>query len=549
MGNRIKFDANMTIGENGAENDSKFLFECFVDHPALSALRDLESPKNIALGSTGIGKTALIRMIEKQEDNCQSIELHEMAMNYIANSDTIQFLEKIDVDLSLFFQSLWRHVIVIEYIKLYCTMESANKFQFTMANLIRIVRRDNLKRKLEKFVEENENRFWHTLDENVIELTGKLENNIRVDLGAEIDKSKMSAGYGRTLSSEKKVQLQQRAKKFVDSHLLAELGSIITALAETTHDKAQGYFIVIDKLDEHWVDEKIKYPLIQSLFETIKSLQKLRNLKVVVALRNDIYEKMVREYEPSKAQLEKNKDFIVRLSWSKDQLFDLVSKRIRKMFYWQYSGDEVHFNDIFKSKFDGKNNTWNYLLERTLYRPRDVINFINTCIQAAEGKETVSKTDFLRAERIYSEMRREALVHEWSPVFPGISILLGMLENLPPRFEGARFCETKTMEELYYKFGENERFQKDELWEKIQHIIGNGDDANYHELVAEILHRLHLIGAVALKTRSDNAFQLVHQTGRPLPVHTISPETKVEINKMLWKALGINPHEGVEQHY
>jgi hypothetical protein len=90
--NPVIFQADTNIGNSSAEADDEFLFECFVDHPALSALVDSESSKLFASGRTGIGKTALLRMIERTNSNVSVIDLPELALGYVANSDIIQFL-------------------------------------------------------------------------------------------------------------------------------------------------------------------------------------------------------------------------------------------------------------------------------------------------------------------------------------------------------------------------------------------------------------------------------------------------------------------------
>ena len=186
MANKVIFSSNINIGQNGAENDDEFLFKCFIDHHAFSELIDIKNPTKFVLGSTGSGKTALLRMIEKNADNCQSFEVHEMAMNHIANSDVVQFLQSIDVDLSIFFQSLWRHVICIEYIKLVTKVDTKDKFQYIIKNIVEFVKRKNTREKLKSFIDDNEHRFWNTVDANIIEITDALESNVSASLGLEV---------------------------------------------------------------------------------------------------------------------------------------------------------------------------------------------------------------------------------------------------------------------------------------------------------------------------------------------------------------------------
>jgi len=540
LANKITFSSNINIGQNGAENDDEFLFKCFVDHHALSELTDIRNPSNFVLGSTGSGKTALLRMIEKNEENCESFEVHEMAMNHIANSDVIQFLQSIDVDLSIFFQALWRHVVCIEYIKLVTQADTKDKFRYIRTKIVDFVKRESVREKLVKFIDENENRFWNTVDENIVEITEALESTLTASLGGEVDKFVARAGYARGLSAEKKVQLQQRAKRFVDGNTIAELGHVISALSEYTKGRGDKYFILIDRLDEAWVDESIKYQLIQSLFEALKGLQKLRNLKVVVALRSDVYERMIREAPPSRTQLEKYNDYIIRLRWSKEQLRRLAEKRINHLFKWKYSSDNVHFDDIFKQRIDGRLSVWNYLVERTLLRPRDVINFVNEVLQKSEGKSSISKSDFLKGEHTYSDLRFESLRYEWHGTYTGIGVLLEALRNRPSYFGVAEFATSNFIDQLWDQIGKDAEGQKDDIWRVINKSIESDELVEPINCCQYMFSRLHLIGAVGLKLSSSAAWQWFHETGKPIPNHQIDMTTKVRVHPMLHFALGIS---------
>lgn len=107
-----------TIGSIDAENDDNFLFECFVKKYDLDELLDQNSPYSIILGRTGSGKTAIVKYILSCKEKSQEIDLADTFMNYIANSNIIKFLNDIGLDLSLLFQTLWKHILCVEYIKI-----------------------------------------------------------------------------------------------------------------------------------------------------------------------------------------------------------------------------------------------------------------------------------------------------------------------------------------------------------------------------------------------------------------------------------------------
>lgn len=538
--NKIVLVDGVNIGQNGAEHDDEFLFKCFVDHAAYSEITDINSPTTFLLGSTGAGKTAILRMINKQEENVSDLVVHDMAMNHIANSDTILFLKSLGVDLSLFFQALWKHVFCIEYIKLATHARDKDQFQYKVARLIDTLTRGRARDKLENFVANHEDHFWNTIDENVIELTESLEKEFSMSFGGELKKFLAKAGYVHGLGSQQKIQLQQRARKFLSEATLSELPSVISALSDYTRGRQDKYFITVDGLDEHWVDEDIKFQLLQAMFESLKSLKKLRNFQVVVSLRNDLYVRMVRETPSARRQIEKYDDLIIRLRWSGPQLKELAEKRIGEMCRRRYSSDNVMFSDVFKQNPTTKTAPWEYIYERTLRRPRDVINFINLAMQAAEGKSAVSKNAFLKGETNYSNLRHETLVHEWSGTFPGISILLEQLRGRPAYRNAGEMAHSKFIDELYDAFGQNAELYSDEIWLRLEAYVNGSIVLEPIELTQMVLYRLHITGAIGLKLREDRPWDWIFETHRPVVEQQINNTTKFRVHPMLFTALSIS---------
>lgn len=539
VANRIVLKDGVNVGQNGAEHDDEFLFKCFVDHPAYSEITDVNSPTTFLLGSTGAGKTAILRMINKQEENVSDLAVHDMAMNHIANSDTILFLKSLDVDLSLFFQALWKHVFCIEYIKLATHARDQDQFKYKVARLIETLTGSRSRDKLENFVAKHEGQFWNTIDENVIELTDNLENEFSASFGGEIKKFVAKAGFVHSLGSQQKIQLQQRARKFLNQATLSELPSVISALSDYTRGRQDRYYVTVDGLDEHWVDEDIKFQLIQAMFESLKNLKKLRNFQVVVSLRNDLYVRMVRETPSARRQIEKYDDLIIRLRWSASQLKELAEKRIGEMCRRQYSSSNVGFSDVFKQNPTTKDSPWDYIFERTLRRPRDIINFINLAMQAAEGKSAISKNAFLKGESNYSNLRHETLVHEWSGTFPGISVLLELLRGRPAYRSANELAHSKFIDQMYDAFGQNSELHKDEIWLRLASYVSDNICLDPIELAQMVLFRLHLIGAIGLKLREDQPWDWIFETGRPVSEQQINSATKFRVHPMLFAALSI----------
>lgn len=108
----------LEVGAVDAEFDETFLVPCFIENSAYAEVSDFANNKMLLVGRAGSGKTALFTMLEKSRPSeCSRISLPEMALSYVTNSDYLNFLLQLNIDLELFFQALWKHVICLEYVR------------------------------------------------------------------------------------------------------------------------------------------------------------------------------------------------------------------------------------------------------------------------------------------------------------------------------------------------------------------------------------------------------------------------------------------------
>lgn len=537
----LRPDAN--IGNSSAEADDEFLFECFFDHPALSVLNDLSSSKIFASGRTGIGKTALLRMIEKSNENVSVVDLTELALNYVANSDIIQFLHALDIDLDLFYQTLWKHVLCIEYIRQRFKVNNVESSQSAFSRIKELFSADTRRKNAIEYLRQWESRFWITMDENIKELTQKVESTIDSELSAEVEKFKGRAGYARTLSQEKRSSLTQRAKRIVNSDMLTDLSKVLDMLSEfDSGDKfAQKYFVLIDKLDEKWVDEKIRYQLIRALIECLRSFRKLRRLKVVVALRSDVLERVIQENAYAGFQREKYDDYFLRIRWTREQLWQLVERRINFLFRRKYSSENVFFYDIFDRKV-GSKDTFDYMIERTLMRPRDIISYINICLSLSQGEGTVNQKTIRQAESEYSRIRLQALLDEWESSYPSIRIAFNMISGRGGRFKPGDISGREFIEEFVLEVDEKIHSETDPIAKQCRDYIKRETPERLLITGRMLFSTLYRIGAGGLKLSPNEPYLYSFKDTSVVRPEAIGPETKFLVHPMLHRALNISEH-------
>lgn len=528
----------MKIGSVDAEHDDEFLFECFVDHPAVATCASLRSPGMIVAGRTGSGKTAVIRYIQNTQEETTTLDPFEMSLSYVSNSDTLRFVQAIGGDLDLLFLALWKHVLCIEFIRLRYKVTDEARSRNAFTKIVERFTTDARKRRSLAYLREWEGKFWITMDQNIKEIAEKYENKLSAEMRGEIDKFKAGGQYEKRLSTEKKSELVARARKIINSEQLADLGGVVDILAEQSGDDyGKKHYILIDGLDERWVDVSIRFRLIRSLIESLKSFRRITNLKILVALRSDILERVVQETGDLTFQREKFEDFFVRLKWSKVQLKEFVDKRIGLTFRRQYSAAApVQFEDLFQHRV-GQVDPFDYIIDRTLMRPRDVLTFVNACLEQAEGQTIVTASLIRRAEGEYSRIRRQALEYEWQSAFPQLSRLLDYLKQFRKTvvtFD--EFCNKELIEDLALPMTEK-RFDYDPLFEQAQALFtATGDPCVFARSALNILYR---VGAVGLKPHPGDRFYYSHRDEPVFNTDSLAAGARIQIHAMLHRTLGL----------
>ncbi|WP_343345230.1 DNA repair ATPase [Sphingomicrobium sp. XHP0239] len=537
--NPIELQYGMTIGSGSAENDDEYLFDCFINYPPVEEFRRLQSPAMIVAGRTGEGKTAILRQVEHTSDRSAVIDPAEMSMSYVSNSDALRFLTQIGADLDLLFQVLWKHVLCIEFIRLRWDVDSTQKSNNVFQRIYDKFSGDERKKKAIDYLQNWQGKFWITMDENIKEITQSFENKISAEMGAELEKFKAGGQYERRLSEQKKSELVARSRKIINSDQLAKLHQIIEMLSLAENDQLKSHYILIDGLDEKWVDEGIKFQLIRGLLEALKSFRKITNLKILVALRVDILEKVVQDTSNPSFQREKFEDMSLRLRWSKVELKNLVDARIERMFKRKFTSKAVQFDDIFPPQIANK-KPFDWMIERTLMRPRDIISFVNEAITVAAGRAEISVTNLRKAEAEYSRKRKDALMQEWQWVFPSLAIALKIFSSAAkPIIDFRALCEEDFVEDVVLQILSDEDAVHDILGIEAQsHDVARAPDRTaFMQLLCSVLYRT---GAVGLKLETSEPYIYSHINSPIVSPHVIGEKAKVRLHPMLHSALHLH---------
>ena len=533
---QFRFLRHDTIGAEGAEQDQDFLFECFVDTGDLDALKDTENPKSIVLGRTGSGKTALLLLLRQQEKNVAGLEPDQLALQYLANSTILPHLERLGVRLDIFYRLLWQHILAVELIKLKYGMHSKADQDHLFARLRERIFGDAKKRDALNYLVEWGEHFWEDTEYRIHEVTKKLERDVKADLGvkAKFLEGKLSATD--KYSEEDKSEIVHRAQNVVNKVQIQRLARVITLLAgEVFSDPFPRYYVVVDRLDESWVDDPLRYRLIRALIETIGEFRKFTGAKAIIALRHDLLDRVFRYTRDSGFQEEKYQPLILRLRWGQEQLLTLLDKRLNKLVKRQYTKEPVSLSDLFPSRVNTM-DTSEYMICRTMFRPRDVIQFGNCCIELAEDRSGFTAEMVRDAEAEYSKLRFRSLGDEWIGTYPYLLRGADILRRRPPRFPLSQITEQETERVClsafdYYSLGRQGRIG---TW-AVEVLEGH---LTLDEFRTRLVKVFYDVGMVGLRVGTSTPVSWSFRNSDILRLSEITDDARLEICPMLYRVLG-----------
>lgn len=425
----------LDFGQPAAENDANLL-QHFVQIPA--ATQAALGRRHFFLGRRGSGKSAACLYLEQELNNRPHDVvrlLRPVALQFAALRQTL--LSHFEGDKRPYiYTSMWRFVLYTELIE--AVLNSQEKLS--------LIEFSDSVRQLQMFREQHSDILHGDFDDR---LRGVLQQASQMASKAE--------------TWDPKGQVIQ----MFHAQSIAELEkALLPVLAE------KRVFLVIDNLDQDWNGPDLG-PCAEVLVGLLNEAQRINTvfngrINIVTFLRTDIAD-VIR-----KCDTEADKKLWSEIQWDKESLANLIAARITGSLRLQRDGNNPRqvWDKVFPSKV-GSVAAPDYIIDRTLMRPRDLIWYCSVILDRARmrGHESITSEDVVDAEKDYSKQITQMVLQEYALATPDLESLMVCLVSCPAVLTG------------------------DELRNLVKDVDSMSDDEAFWEAL-DLLFRAGIIGVV-----------------------------------------------------
>lgn len=398
----------LKFGSGDAERDSKngFLSKVFLKTSFYNRLR--EGERELVVGRKGSGKSALCLALKGAlESEGRSVMLVTPKSLSVPK---IQQLKVNSISKEESYVLSWKYVLLVKIA--FELIELVEKLNLEME-----VHNKSLLKEIRNFLFENgeiKKGFWKRFIE-AFNVFKKISAKVGIfEVGFE--------------SSSQQSQID--AANLLES-FEGRLGSLLMRLDHID------ITVLLDRIDEVWSPVEESELMVIGLINAIHDLNStLQNTRIVLFLRSDIYD--ILKFNDA----DKLRDLEERITWSAEDLKQLIVTRGKIS-----SGSSVtDVDSLWKLFFDEEvngDNSFSYILNRTLKRPRELIQFCNLSLTLAQnkGQNKITKSVILEAEGQYSNWKLNDLASEFLVQYPFLRDLLALFQGFQPDFKRDEFNE------------------------------------------------------------------------------------------------------------
>ncbi len=409
---------SLQIGDATAENEMTTLSSYFLLTDQYS--KAIRGEANLIVGRKGAGKTALfIQVRDKTRADKRNVVLDLKPEGY----QLLKLKEDILAHLTQgashhLVTAFWEYLILLEITyKLLEKDQNAYKFNHEIRDAYL---------KLEEMYKTEGYAVEGDFSERLLALSMRIAQDYGQRFG-NTDKTKLST---------------DQVTELVYSHDVRQLRRQVSAYLE----HKQSVWVLFDNLDKGWstqgvdvVDAMVLRCLIDAGRKVERDMRKDgHEVHCIVFIRNDVYEHLMRQ------SADYGKEMRVALDWTDpDMLREML--RLRLITGMSTNSTAPSFEQLWPqlcvSHYKGE-ETSNYIIERSLMRPRNVIKMFSHAkgFAANLSHQKIQEADLEKGILAYSQDLLVELDHELTDVFPNSRNLLYHFIDTHPRMTGSELA-------------------------------------------------------------------------------------------------------------
>lgn len=361
------------MGDIAAENEQPRLSEYFV--PTGQSRQARRGHARLVVGRKGSGKTAVfydVRSSALLNRDCVVLDLIPEGHQFVRLKEVV--LDRLSAGLQEHTMvAFWNYVLLIEIAR-------------------KVLRADRSRAYRDPDVLQRYQRLQGLCD--------GLEGGVNEDFSQRL--LSLVTRLAETGEGASEQQLGDRITKFLYSN---EIRLLADAIGDYVAGEKESVWLLVDNLDKGWPvkgADATDVVVVHSLMDATRKLQReFResgiDFQCLVFLRTDIYEHLLQETR------DKGKDTPIRLDQFDQAIFEqIVRYRI------EVSAEvENDFRSLWSQLAEshvGSEDSFAYIVDRTLMRPRDLLLFLQACVEVAlnRGHPRILAEDILHAEKTYS---------------------------------------------------------------------------------------------------------------------------------------------------
>lgn len=350
-----------------------------------------ETWKYILIGRKGVGKSAYNAKLQSLSNNNDKFLTYFIPLNNFEYSTFSKTSSDNDIVGTKKYLESWQFILLLSIYKILNTLDMTeiNSFQ----EMIDIL-----------------NKFDFNINEDLRKNVTKVS---KLKLGANI--GVFDANY-ETEFGTKPFSFTERISTLIDKMKKCLDGIYLN----------KRIFLLIDGVDDILRFKKNQLEILSSLIRSVDTLNEyfLQNkiqVKIILSIREDILNNFT---DPDLNKLKR--DGAINLTWTENtqDLKQIVELRLKMSNKDDFNCDMWY--KIFPRQVRNT-DSWKYLLDHTLYKPRDVLQFLVTCQDLFPNKEKLTHADMLGAIKSYS---RDYFIEEMKNELSGFSDDL-LINSLP----------------------------------------------------------------------------------------------------------------------